>query len=895
MAVQKKHGKGRLDKWYKLAKEKGYRARAAFKLIQLNKKYNFLQKSKVLIDLCAAPGSWLQVASTTMAPNSILLGLDLAPIKPIPRCQTFQSDITTPQCRALLRQHLKHLPADTVLHDGAPNVGVAWLQDAYSQAELALQALKLASEFLGPGGTFVTKVFRSKDYNALIWVCKQLFARVEATKPPASRSVSAEIFVVCRGFKAPKKIDPRLLDPRAVFADPAAPANPNVEAKVFNPEKEAKKRKRQGYEEGDWTQFHEARASEFVQSGDPIAMLGNLNRLSFEQPRDGGGDLALKTLERLPETTEEVRKCCDDLKVLGRKDFRLLLRWRLKVREIFGLSTKSKDKKQQSDASASDNPPGALAHVTDETPDGDNEVARVESMDDELRMQEELQSLRDQESGRRKRERRRENERRQREIVRLQMQMTTPMEIGLEQAGPSGEGQMFALKEVDKAGAVGRVARGKMATLREKEKDEEDREKDIEVDRDEEDGEEEDEIDELEKELDNMYEAYQERRAESDAKYRAKKARLQRQGGEENEEFEGFSDGGPEESEGSSSGEEIVEDESGDEGTDEEDGGRAPKQLVTDLDGEGKASNGLTKRAALFFDQDIFKGIEGEGEGEDEDSGIDVETVGVMQNREELEADGLETKSASEEGDEQIEEESDEDTILNGKPTRADDAASDSDASFEVVARSASRSITPEGSENGGDKDGRPDISIVTAEAMTLAHELATGKRSRSALVDDGFNKYSMRDAEGLPAWFLDDEQRFDRGSQKPISAAAAAAVRDKLRALNARPIKKVREAKARKKMKAARRLEKLRKKSAVLAEEEGISERDKAEGIAKLMAKAAKAGEKKRNKVKVVVAKGGNRGLKGRPKGTKGRYKMVDARLKKDMRAQKRAAKRRK
>lgn len=183
-------------------------------------------------------------------------------------------------------------------------------------------------------------------------------------------------------------------------------------------------------------------------------------------------------------------------------------------------------------------------------------------------------------------------------------------------------------------------------------------------------------------------------------------------------------------------------------------------------------------------------------------------------------------------------------------------------------------------------KDGRPNVEIITAEAMTLAHTLVSGRKTRQDILDDGFNRFSFRDKDGLPDWFLDDETKHSR-PQRPITAEAAMVIKEKERALNARPIKKVREAKARRKRRAMQRLEKLQNRSAILATNQGMSEQDKARNIAKLMSRAAV--KKPKRTVKVVVARGGNKGLSGRPRGLKGRYKMVDARLKKDVRATRR------
>ncbi|OAL71159.1 rRNA methyltransferase [Trichophyton violaceum] len=808
MAIQKKHGKGRLDKWYRLAKEKGYRARAAFKLIQLNKKYGFLEKSKVLLDLCAAPGSWCQVAAECMPSQSLIVGVDLSPIKPIPKVITFQSDITTDKCRATIRQHFKTWKADTVLHDGAPNVGTAWVQDAFSQAELVLQSLKLATEFLVPGGSFVTKVFRSKDYNPLLWVFKQLFTTVEATKPPSSRNVSAEIFVVCLGFKAPKHIDPKFLDPKHVFAELQDP-NPNNEAKVFNPEK--KKRKRDGYEENDWTQHKVLPATEFINTIDPISILGSYNKLTFTQ--SPGGDLALATLERLPETTNEIRMCCEDLKVLGKKDFRQLLRWRIKVREKFGLAVKKGPKNEEAT----------------------EEIAEVEPMDEELALQEDLRRMHERETSKNKRERRKENERKRKDIVRLQMNMTTPKEIGMEQAGPLGDGAMFRLRTAEKLPAARSISASSMTAALESSSEEEEGFSEEDSD---EDG------DRLERQLDELYSQYQEARDSRDAKLRAKKSRKDY----ETEEWEGFSD----EREGEES--------------DDESPRTFPVAPV------GDHVKGLSNKAAMFFDQDIFRdlGAVEDGEASDDPSATKANGMAKEQStvtKEEATNNKREATSPSP----SVASDSSYQEIKLGKPEIFED---DDD---------------PQLNDDPRKKNGQLDVDIITAEAMALAHQMARGEKTTEDFVDDGFHRYSFRDVDGLPQWFLDDENQHSK-IQRPITAAAAAAIREKMRAINARPIKKVREAKSRKKFKQAQKLEKLRKKSSLLAEDEGISERDKAQSIAKMISKATK--KKPKQSVKLVVARGGNKGISGRPRGVKGRYKIVDARMKKDIRAEKRLAK---
>ncbi|KAJ2655466.1 AdoMet-dependent rRNA methyltransferase spb1 [Coemansia sp. RSA 1285] len=183
------------------------------------------------------------------------------------------------------------------------------------------------------------------------------------------------------------------------------------------------------------------------------------------------------------------------------------------------------------------------------------------------------------------------------------------------------------------------------------------------------------------------------------------------------------------------------------------------------------------------------------------------------------------------------------------------------------------------------DEERQADYDLATPEAMTMLRDLANRKTTKHDLIDKHFNRYTFNDSAGLPEWFVDDENKNNK-PMLPVTKEAVRMLREKLRALDARPIKKVAEARARKKMRVAKRVANMQKKAENVIANEDMTEAEKARNIDRMIKRATKA--KPTAKPKLVIARNSNRGLKGRPRGVKGKYKMVDARMKKDLRAQK-------
>lgn len=836
-------GKTRLDKFYHLAKEQGYRSRAAFKLVQLNRKYDFLKNAKAAIDLCAAPGGWLQVCSKFMPQNSIIVGVDLDPIRAIPRCLTFTEDITTQSCRSQLRKALNHWKVDVVLHDGSPNVGGAWAKDAYGQSELVLHATKLASEFLVENGTYVTKIFRSQDYNSLLWVMKQLFRNVDVTKPEASRSTSAEIYFVCQGYLAPKSIDPKIFDPNFVFKttenDKLAGEDDLNKKKLtvnsLHKYIETEQRKRQGYEDGQMILHKTASVYEFITSSNPVNILGSYNALTFD---DQSKELGLMDNKA---TTPDIVELIKDLRVLGKSDLRDLMKWHKKLREVVDIAKKKSEKEtvdQEIVAAAED-------------VDSDEEETK--------KLEDYLKKLKKKAAARQKKQKRKARE-----------QRVKAKQIGdfAEEAQSGDLEEMFSLKQLGSKSDLTAVVdddnqqlpKGYMVGSSDEESDDE-----ISEDENEDaiSNSDDDSLDKrikaMENELEQLYESYKERRNIQDRKMKKKMKELgivdQEALESENESNSVASHSGDESP--LVSEDEVVEDEIAqvDEGN--------PLEVKFDTD--------LTsaEKAAMWFDRDLLKDVDvtlSELVGEESSSTLTEEKP---KDKVKAKANKSKPKRKFNMDVDSEAESADESKIKEQK-----------DGEFEVVPKEEFVEEYPFSDEYDSD---------AVAERLAIGKAMLR-KKNREKIVDEAFNKWTFNDdGADLPEWFQAEEE-YHRRPNIPVTKEEVNAEKQKLMEINLRPIKKIAEAKARNRMRTAKRWEKVKSQAQHITENKDIPMQEKFKKLEKLYKNRGLRTEKKKDKVYMVTRKSGSKTAKGQSMRRGAQVVKVDKRMKKDKRGEKRA-----
>ncbi|HEY4275355.1 MAG TPA: RlmE family RNA methyltransferase [Rhizomicrobium sp.] len=185
------------DPYVHAAKSKGYRSRAAFKLLDLDEKFHFLRKGARILDLGSAPGGWSQVAA---AKGAVIVAADVLEMEELPGVTFFQADLTDPDVPAMLKEALGG-PADLVMTDmAAPTTGHR-ATDHLRTTALVEIALEVAEDTLRPGGAFVGKVFQGGATNELLSRIKKSFHDVKHVKPPSSRADSVELYLVALGFK----------------------------------------------------------------------------------------------------------------------------------------------------------------------------------------------------------------------------------------------------------------------------------------------------------------------------------------------------------------------------------------------------------------------------------------------------------------------------------------------------------------------------------------------------------------------------------------------------------------------------------------------------------------------------------------------------------------------
>jgi AdoMet-dependent rRNA methyltransferase SPB1 len=843
MGKKTKTGKGRLDKFYHLAKEQGFRARSAFKLTQLSKQFNLFAKANVCVDLCGAPGGWSQVAVQALPRGAKVICVDLVPIKPLKGVVTIQSDITTQTCRNLIRQELdgKNHVCDIVLNDGAPNVGAAWSKDAYNQAELTLHAFQMACDLLRPGGTFVTKVFRSADYNSLLWAFQQLFNKVESTKPSASRAVSAEIFVVCQGFKAPAKVDPKFFNPKFVFMneeaelydeDRVGDAKPSQTTSTEKPSslstllKAMAKRNRSGYNDGD--DYRTVSVDEFLASRTPAELLVKCHKI-------------IVPTSTSVEVPDSLLPMFEDLKVQGKGELYAIMKWRTKVLSDLKASSKTAAEQEESDNDSND------SDASEKSEDESEELDRIVK----ARKSEE------------KRELKRQRTKEKKALMRKKMSLDGGVAGIAETTSASFEPDLFHLPTTKTKAHLIADAMEEAPTAAVE--DELEVDADLKIPK----------YEVVERNSEELLIKYEEDFMEDHRNKKTAGPRTESVGKKTTRRMKHMAEWA---AEVNALGDEVEKKAyaihaskkaddalSSDESEDEFD-----KQLQTSNIGKSEdecpslvpvttptVTGSKSVLASRWFSNPIFQSTADE---DDEDSlkELDEKDLPIIPMSEKQEK-----KRKRKEG------KKDEAGKLEGNS-----------GEIEIVPTQQPPSLD--------------EIAEIQAMGSLLVH-----KKSRRELIEAGFNRNVYDDPEDLPAWFTEEEKRYNQ-KQLPLTKELMAQYRAKLREINARPVRKEAEAVGRRKRRMQKKLNSLQQQAKSLVGEDGDDPSaghgsiHKAKQIAKAF-KAAKRDSKRKTVFMTVQRKGGPSKQVGGEGGRGAKVAMVDRRLKKDRRAQRNAARRKK
>ena len=185
------------DEYYNKAKQQGYRSRSAYKLEQLDDLENLLSHGDRVVDLGAAPGGWLQIATERIGTGKVI-GVDLQRIDELEGVETIRGDMTDERTREEIIERIGE--ADVVLSDMAPNMTGEYSLDQARSVYLAQQAFETARALLRPGGDFVVKVFEGRDLDSLRKEIEAEFEYVRTTTPEASRKESSEVYLIAKGF-----------------------------------------------------------------------------------------------------------------------------------------------------------------------------------------------------------------------------------------------------------------------------------------------------------------------------------------------------------------------------------------------------------------------------------------------------------------------------------------------------------------------------------------------------------------------------------------------------------------------------------------------------------------------------------------------------------------------